>query len=77
VFNVLDVAENRGTFRVQFNLKLSWLDGRLKFHNLKNQSELNTLSFAQQTTVWVPELIFDNTGQRYNVVDTYLGALQC
>ena len=52
IFNVLDITEVKGTFRVQFQLELTWYDSRAEFYNLKNTG-INTLSRAEQLDIWV------------------------
>ena len=52
IFNVLDITEVKGTFRVQFQLELTWFDSRVEFYNLKDTG-INTLSRAEQLDIWV------------------------
>ena len=57
----LEINEVASIFQVQFRLHFSWFDSRLRFENLKNDTGLNTLSPEEKTSIWIPELVFENT----------------
>lgn len=64
IYTILDLNEVAGTFQAQFDLILRWYDPRLEMHNLKDVDELNMLSRAEQNSIWVPVLTFDNTEKK-------------
>ena len=43
---------------------LEWLDYRLSFNNLKEQSYLNALTEEDKRSIWLPIVVFDNTDQK-------------
>ena len=53
-----------GTFRVQFELRLTWFDPRMEFYNLKELTDMNTLSIEDQFLIWVPILVMANTEKK-------------
>ena len=53
-----------GRFAVKFTVILQWFDGRLKYNNLRNSSELNLLKPSDYGQIWFPYFIFDNTKQK-------------
>ena len=64
IYTILDLDEVAGTFQVQFQLTLKWIDPRLKMHNLKAERLLNMLPEAERTAIWVPVLTMDNTEKK-------------
>ena len=61
IMSILDIDEIASIFQVQFFLHLTWLDSRLKFYNLKNDTGLNALSPMEMQQLWIPVLMFENT----------------
>ena len=61
---IRDISEINSFLNVHFDLHFSWFDSRLTFENLKNDSDLNTLSPAEKRHIWVPELVFQNTDDK-------------
>ena len=43
---------------------LEWLDYRLDFNNLKEQTYLNALTEEDKKNIWLPMVVFDNTDQK-------------
>ncbi len=64
IYTILDLDEVAGTFQVQFQLTLKWIDPRLKMHNLKAKQLLNMLPEAERMEIWVPVLTMDNTEKK-------------
>lgn len=64
--NTLDLS-----YTVDFILLLKWADPRLQFENLRDVSELNSLSSQLIESIWTPTLSFPNARQAEGtVVDT-------
>jgi len=61
IWRVLEINEVGSYIALQFELSLEWRDPRLKFVNLKTDSDLNTLNAKEKNKIWVPEIIFLNT----------------
>ena len=58
---VLEINEIGQIFHVSYVLSLQWYDPRLKYHNLKENVNLNVLSPSEKKSIWSPTLILDNT----------------
>ena len=50
-------------YTAKFDLHLDWVDRRLTWKNLLKNKSLNFLSASEISKIWVPHLIFKNTGQ--------------
>ena len=61
IFNILDIQEVLNMIKLKFNLGATWYDSRLEYHNLKRDSEMNSLIFAEAQMIWVPTILFFNT----------------
>ena len=61
---ILDIAEVQNTITIQLNLKLTWLDTRLRLMNLKEDRNLNTLTPEFREKIWIPQVVFYNTQQK-------------
>ena len=59
--NILDINEVQQVLALKFDLKQVWLDSRLQFYNLKHDIDMNTLSTAEKSIIWVPKIVFSNT----------------
>ena len=55
----LSVVEMKIT--TKYNLYLEWVDPRITFYNLKENTNLNGLVQAELEKVWIPKIIFANT----------------
>ena len=70
ILKILKIDEVAGIFKVSFELHSSWLDPRLTYVNLKNNTDLNTLTEKEKIEVWSPNIVFANTeSQRKVVID--------
>ena len=54
VREILKVVELDSLFSCKIRLELTWVDQRLQFHNLKNVSNLNTMSTVERDQVRGP-----------------------
>ena len=54
-----------GRLHLQLVLGMNWKDPRIVFHNLKEDHHLNLMSYAEQTGIWVPDIIFVNTEDKF------------
>ena len=58
---ILEINEIEQRFHVGHELSLRWKDRRLKYHNLKKNSNLNFLSISERLNVWTPTMVLFNT----------------
>ena len=61
VYNILAIQEVDNMISLKFELQATWFDSRLTFYNLKIDSEMNTLIYAESQMIWVPTILFFNT----------------
>ena len=61
IISILNIEEVAQVLSLKFDLEEVWLDSRLQFYNLKEDIEMNTLSFTEKSSIWVPTIIFANT----------------
>ena len=61
IINILDIREVDQVLILKFNLEEIWLDSRLQFFNLKEEFEMNTLTYDEKSNIWVATVIFSNT----------------
>ena len=61
VKEIISIDEVEQIINIQFQLALSWFDGRLQYYNLKEDKIMNTLTFAELDEIWVPLILFSNT----------------
>eukprot|EP00095_Tigriopus_kingsejongensis_P007008 maker-scaffold430_size173499-snap-gene-0.44 protein:Tk07008 transcript:maker-scaffold430_size173499-snap-gene-0.44-mRNA-1 annotation:"glycine receptor subunit alpha-1" len=67
-FSEIDV--NKMKLAIDFHLAMTWTDGRLVFHNLREGFALNPLSLDEMKSLWFPELSFVNTaGNEISLID--------
>ena len=65
---IQEINEIESAFQVQFWLKMSWMDKRLTFFNLKEQQTSNSLTEAEKGQIWVPVLTFLNTEKQDSTI---------
>jgi hypothetical protein len=56
----------------QFKMKLRWRDPRVTFHNLKNETYLNTIGKDDVDKIWLPNIVFYNTKDREEAQVEYI-----
>ena len=63
--NILNIIEVRKILSLKFRLEQSWRDSRIQYHNIKQDQELNTLTFSEKKSIWVPTILFSNTREDF------------
>ena len=58
IMKILDIDEVEGVFEVSFQLHSTWVDERLIYTNLKNNSNLNSLTENEKQSIWTPDIVF-------------------
>ena len=54
--------------KAEFTVTLKWRDERLRFNNLRDESNMNTIRPAEIDQIWFPKFYFDNTGEIVNSI---------
>lgn len=49
------------TMEVAYEIAMTWIDNRLKYHNLKANDSLNKLDMDAVRRLWIPQVNFINT----------------
>ena len=75
---IQDIQEVGQYVELKFKISLEWLDTRVLFYNLKNDTKLNSLSLEEQLSLWNPKLVFLNTKKELRTVsdETTLASIQ-
>ena len=61
VMDVLGISEVDLAYILKFRFLMVWYDYRLKYHNLKEEESLNSLSRSEIDNLWIPFVVFSNT----------------
>ena len=61
VMDVLSISEVDLVYVLKFRFLMVWYDYRLKYHNLKQERSLNSLSRDEIERLWIPFVVFSNT----------------
>ena len=70
---VQDIQEVAQYLKLKFKISLQWLDARVSFYNIKTDETLNSLSLAEQLSLWTPTIVFWNTEQQLKTVNDQNG----
>ena len=68
ILKILEINEVEGVFEVSFRLHSTWVDERLTYANLNNNSNLNTLTEKEKGDIWTPNIVFSNTKSQDKVI---------
>ena len=69
ILNILNIIEVQKIFSLKFNLEATWLDPRLQYYNIKEDEGLNSLTYAEKQTIWVPSILFSNTREDFTSIN--------
>ena len=58
---VQEIKEIEQILQLKFNLRMTWVDARLDFYNIKLKETMNVISRDELNKIWLPQIIFDNT----------------
>ena len=58
---VQEIKEIEQILQLKFSLRMTWVDARLNFFNIKMKETMNVISMAELNKIWLPVIIFDNT----------------
>ncbi len=57
----LKLSETDSYAKIQFQLNLQWMDARLNYDHLDEDSERNVLTEQEKQNIWTPTIVFYNT----------------
>ena len=85
LLKIVSMEEVQHKIDFQFKISLEWRENRAIYHNLKQESSLNSLTLTDIASLWLPYVIYANTdmkeaarlepGLRTTIVVTREGAL--
>ena len=60
------MKEIQQILQLKFSLRMTWVDARLDFYNIKLDETMNVISNSELNRIWLPIIVFHNTerGQR-------------
>lgn len=61
IWAVLSISEVAELFSVKFKVTMTWIDPRLSFLNLKNDTSMNIVAPEEAKKIWYPVVMFINT----------------
>ena len=63
---IQEIKEIQQILQLKFSLRLTWVDARLEFYNIKLDETMNVITIEELHRIWLPIIIFHNTerGQR-------------
>ena len=61
---VVEIEETDHSIHLQFQISLRWRENRVKYLNLKKDTNLNALPKSNISNIWLPQVIYDNTDQK-------------
>ena len=64
LMKVVEIEEVDHSIHLQFQISMQWKEPRVVFQNLKKDTTLNALSFADKSDIWLPLVVYDNTDQK-------------
>ena len=64
LFKLVDIDEDDYSIEIQFKITLHWKENRITYHNLKVNDNLNALMQSDIETLWLPNVIYENTDQK-------------
>ena len=64
LFKLVDIDEDDYSIEIQFKITLQWKENRATYHNLKVNDNLNALMQSDIETLWLPNVIYENTDQK-------------
>ena len=58
---IQEMKEIQQIVQLKFSLRMSWVDARLDFFNIKVDETMNVISIDELNKIWLPVIIFHNT----------------
>ena len=68
LMRVVEIKEIFHSIRLQFRLTLQWRENnRVFYQNLKRETLLNSLTENDMMRLWLPQIVYENTGQKESI----------
>ena len=64
ILRLVDIDEEDYSVEIQFSIALKWMENRATYLNLKKDKSLNALTLDEIQSLWLPEVIYENTDQK-------------
>ena len=64
IWDIVEINEKEGFFRCKISVTRKWIDQKVTFQNIQNETELNTINPEDRSLLWKPWTIFDNIEDR-------------
>ena len=64
LLKLVNIDEDDYSIEIQFKITLKWKENRATYHNLKENVNLNALTQYDILTLWLPNVIYENTDQK-------------
>ena len=58
---IQEMKEIEQILQLKFSLRMTWVDARLDFFNIKADETMNVISLEELNQIWLPVIIFHNT----------------
>ena len=65
--SILAITEMESTIKMQYGVAIAWTDNRLTFYDLHDNPSLNIITKAELRTLWLPDLILQNTATKSHI----------
>ena len=66
---IQEIREIQQILQLKFSLRMSWLDSRLDFYNIKVDKSMNVISLEELNKIWLPVVVFDNTAKSQRTIN--------
>ena len=58
---IQEIKDIEQILQLKFNLRMTWVDARLDFYNIKLKETMNVISRDELNKIWLPQIMFHNT----------------
>ena len=58
---IQEIKEIQQILQLKFSLRMTWVDARLDFYNIKQDETMNIISLEELNKIWLPVIVFANT----------------
>ena len=70
IFNIVEINEKEGFFRCKISMTRKWIDQKVTFLNIQNETELNAINPEDRSLLWKPWTIAENIEDRGKYAET-------
>ena len=69
VLVIQEIKEIQQILQLKFSLRMTWVDARLEFYNIKLDETMNVISIDELKKIWLPVIVFDNTERSQRTIN--------